>query len=66
MKRFILVAILVLVVVLSTNRLEPFKEENVLRKVQIDDRVKPPNMYTTPDLGYSLETIMAHILQKCK
>jgi hypothetical protein len=65
MKQFILVAILVLTIVLSMNRLEPFKEENVLRKVQIEDRVKPPNVYTTPDLGYSLETVMAHILKKC-
>jgi hypothetical protein len=47
------------------NRLEPFKEENLVRKVHIDDRIKPPNVYTTPDLGYSLETIMAHILKKC-
>ena len=65
MKRFILVAILILIIVLSINRLEPFKEENVLRKVQIEDRVKPPNVFTTPDLGYSLETVMAHILKKC-
>lgn len=60
-----LIAILVLTIVLSMNRLEPFKEENVLRKVQIEDRVKPPNVYTTPDLGYSLETVMAHVLKKC-
>ena len=65
MKRFLLVAILILVVVLSMNRLEPFKEENLIRKVQIDDLIKPPNVYTTPDLGYSLETVMAHILKKC-
>lgn len=65
MKRLLLILILVLIVVLSMNQLEPFKEENPLRMVQIDDRVKPPNVYTTPDLGYSLETVMAHILKKC-
>lgn len=65
MKRLLLIAILVLTIVLSMNRLEPFKEENVLRKVQIEDKVKPPNVYTTPDIGYSLETVMAHILKKC-
>ena len=65
MKRFLLIAILVLIVILSMNRLEPFKEENPLGKVYIEDRVKPPNVYTTPDLGYSLETVMAYILKKC-
>ena len=65
MKRFVLIAILVLVIILSMNRVESFKED-VLRNEQIEDRVKPPNVYTTPDLGYSLETVMAHILQKCK
>ena len=68
MKRFVLTAILILIVVcaVSIHHVEAFKEESVLREVQIEDRVKPPNVYTTPDLGYSLETVMAHILQKCK
>ena len=66
MKRFILVAILILLIVLSIRQSEPFEEENVLYQSQIEDRVKPPNVYTTPELGYSLETVMAYILHKCK
>lgn len=39
--------------------------DNTLFEPVIPDRDKPPNVYFTNDVGYSLETVMAEILHRC-
>jgi hypothetical protein len=39
--------------------------DDILFAPVISDRDKPPNVYLTNDVGYSLETVMAEIQHRC-